>query len=62
MEIEDILKMRIERTEKTTKKDVDDFFIRIYGIAESLGFKVVIPKEQREVTVSRTTENKWEKK
>lgn len=53
MEIEDILKMRIERTEKTTKEDVDNFFIKIYGLALSLGFKVITPKEQKDVTLNR---------
>ena len=35
------LRLRVERTEKTTEKDVKDFYTRVYRMAENLGFRVV---------------------
>ena len=42
-----ILKLRIERSEKTTEKDVEEFFMQIYRTAENLGFNVKLPKNQQ---------------
>ena len=39
------LKLRIERSEKTTEKDVSEFYIRVYKMAENLGFNVIAPQE-----------------
>lgn len=35
------LRLRVERTSKTTHKDVELFYQRVYREAESLGFKVI---------------------
>ena len=42
-----ILKLRIERSEKTPEKDIEDFFMQIYKTAENLGFNVKLPREQK---------------
>jgi hypothetical protein len=39
-----VLKIRVERSETTTEKDVKDFYTRVYKMAENLGFNVVTPK------------------
>ena len=39
------LKLRIERTENTTEKDVKDFYTRVYKMAENLGFNVLPAKK-----------------
>ena len=55
------LKLRIERTEKTTEKDINDFYIKVYRMAENLGFKVIVPeKTNRQLML--LTEKKNEKK
>ena len=36
-----VLSLRIERTEKTTEEDVKQFYIRVYKMAENLGFNVI---------------------
>ena len=43
------LKLRIERTEKTTEKDVKDFYTRVYKMAENLGFRVVTTKKNTQL-------------
>tara|TARA_R100001443_G_scaffold3461_1_gene10837 strand:+ start:3966 stop:4148 length:183 start_codon:yes stop_codon:yes gene_type:complete len=43
-----VLKMRIERTDKTTKEDVKNFYITVNRMAENLGFKVIAPKENNQ--------------
>ena len=40
-----VLKMRIERTNKTTEEDVKRFYITVNRMAENLGFNVIAPKE-----------------
>lgn len=40
-----VLKMRIERTSKTTEEDVKRFYITVNRMAENLGFNVIAPKE-----------------
>jgi hypothetical protein len=40
-----VLKMRIERTDKTTEEDVERFYITVNRMSENLGFKVITPKE-----------------
>ena len=42
------LKLRIERTEKTTEKDINDFYIKVYRMAENLGFKCYHLKPQKD--------------
>ena len=43
-----VLKMRIERTNKTTEEDVKRFYITVNRMAENLGFNVVTPKENNQ--------------
>ena len=43
------LRLRVERTEKTTEKDVKDFYTRVYRMAENLGFRVVTTKKNTQL-------------
>ena len=43
------LKLRIERTEKTTEQDVKNFYTRVYRMAENLGFQVVPSKKNNQL-------------
>ena len=43
------LRLRVERTEKTTEKDVKDFYTRVYRMAENLGFRVVTTKKNNQL-------------
>tara|TARA_R100001510_G_C7655688_1_gene214997 strand:- start:2891 stop:3076 length:186 start_codon:yes stop_codon:yes gene_type:complete len=45
---EQLLKIRIERTSKTSKKDLDRLYIKFCQIAENLGFNVVIDKKNNQ--------------
>ena len=47
------LKLRIERTEKTTEKDVKDFYTRVYKMAENLGFNVLPAKKNNKLLALR---------
>jgi len=40
-----VLKMRIERTSKTTEEDIKRLYITVNRMAENLGFNVIAPKE-----------------
>ena len=40
-----VLKMRIEKTTKTTEEDLKRFYITVNRMAENLGFNVIAPKE-----------------
>ena len=47
------LKLRIERTENTTEKDVKDFYTRVYKMAENLGFNVLPAKKNDKLLALR---------
>jgi len=52
-----LLKMRIERTDKTTEKDVREFYARIYRMAENLGFNVIAPQQNNQHLINRGEES-----
>ena len=47
------LKLRIERTEKTTEQDVKNFYTRVYKMAENLGFNVLPAKKNNKLLALR---------
>jgi|8_EtaG_2_1085327.scaffolds.fasta_scaffold177106_2 uncharacterized protein (DUF302 family) len=47
------LKLRIERTEKTSREDVEQFYIRVYKMAENLGFNVVSREENNKIIAQK---------
>jgi|TARA_Y100001973_G_C5141798_1_gene303332 hypothetical protein len=48
-----VLKLRIERTEKTTEEDVKQFYIRVYKMAENLGFNVISKADNNQLIAFR---------
>jgi len=58
---ENTLSLKVERGDKTTAKDIHNFYYTIYKMAENLGFKVIVPeKTNRQLML--LTEKKNEKK
>ncbi len=46
---EETLKLRIERTEKVTRRTVQRLYVRIYKEAERLGFNVIPHNDNTEI-------------
>jgi uncharacterized protein (DUF302 family) len=56
------LKLRIERTEKTSREDVKRFYVRVYKMAENLGFNVVSREENNKIIAQKGDKEIEEKK
>jgi|TARA_R100000234_G_scaffold98083_2_gene66554 hypothetical protein len=52
-----VLSLRIERTEKTTEEDVKQFYIRVYKMAENLGFNVISKADNSQLVAFRGKED-----
>lgn len=52
-----VLSLRIERTDKTTEEDVKQFYIRVYKMAENLGFNVISKADNSQLIAFRGKED-----
>jgi len=58
---ENTLSLKVERGDKTTAKDIHNFYYTIYKMAENLGFNVVVPEETNQQLISLTEKINEEK-